>query len=45
MDEEYDDPRLAVAVEALRRIVGGDPGPAYWIARAALEEMGVNDEE
>jgi hypothetical protein len=31
--------QLSVAVQALERIRDSDPGPAYYIAKAALEEV------
>lgn len=34
------DKPLNTAVEALRRIVESDPGPAYYIAKGALESIG-----
>ncbi len=34
-----DEEKLKVAIEALERIVANDPGPAYYIAQAALKEI------
>ena len=31
--------KLAIAVEALERIKTSDPGPAYYIAKGALDEI------
>jgi hypothetical protein len=31
--------KLEIALAALRQIVESDPGPAYYIAKAAIEEI------
>lgn len=37
--------KLAIAIEALKRIRESDPGPAYYIAKDALEEIGGDDDD
>lgn len=35
--------KLQVCVDALKHIYESDPGPAYYIAKQALEEVGDGD--
>lgn len=38
-----DEEKLKIAVDALERIAASDPGPAYYIAKAALKEINPDD--
>lgn len=40
----HDSDKIEIALDALKRIAASDPGPAYYIAKNAIEQIEGTDE-